>query len=166
MNEVRSTYCSTVSSPIGVWRITANDSVVTGLEYQKDSEKDDRYEASILTKKAKRQLTKYFQGSLKKFDLPLGLSGHPPFYQQVWEELLKVPYGRTSSYSDLAIKLSNPKAVRAVGMANGKNPIAIIIPCHRILGKDRSLTGYASGLEVKKWLLEHEGAIGKCLELF
>ena len=103
------------------------------------------------------QLKEYFVGKRKSFKLPLAPQG-TPFQQQVWEELQHVQFGKTSSYIDLAKKLGDSNLTRAVGSANGKNPIAIIIPCHRIVGSDGSLTGYAGGLKRKKWLLEHESA--------
>ena len=103
----------------------------------------------------KRQLDQYFKGRLKSFDLELKTGG-TPFQQQVWEALAKIPYGSTISYGDLAVQIGNPKAVRAVGLANGRNPIPIIIPCHRVIGKNGSLTGFGGGLDVKRFLLELE----------
>ncbi len=103
-----------------------------------------------------RQLERYFEGRLKRFDLALAPRG-TPFQQRVWQALLQIPYGQTTSYSELAERLGNPKAVRAVGTANGANPISIIIPCHRVIGRDGSLTGYAGGLPRKALLLKLEG---------
>ncbi|MFA7363267.1 MAG: methylated-DNA--[protein]-cysteine S-methyltransferase [Aminobacteriaceae bacterium] len=110
-----------------------------------------------VVKEAFRQLELYLAGKLKKFDLPLKAEG-TPFMKQVWEKLVEVPYGKTASYKDLAIASGNPKAVRAVGMANARNPIAIFIPCHRIIGANGKLVGYGGGLELKTWLLELEAA--------
>ena len=104
-----------------------------------------------------RQLDEYFNKGRREFDLPLAPGG-TPFQQKVWEQLQTVSYGHTASYLDIAKKLGDTNATRAVGLANGKNPIAVIIPCHRIVGTDGSLTGYAGGLKRKKWLLEHESA--------
>jgi methylated-DNA-[protein]-cysteine S-methyltransferase len=104
-----------------------------------------------------RQLDDYFAGRRRCFDLPLAPVG-TPFQQEVWRALLEIPYGRTSSYSQLAAHIGRPQAVRAVGTANGANPIAIIIPCHRVIGRDGSLTGYAGGLPRKELLLRLEGA--------
>jgi methylated-DNA-[protein]-cysteine S-methyltransferase len=101
------------------------------------------------------QLEAYFAGDREDFDLALAPHG-TPFQQRVWEELTRIPYGETISYSELAWRLGQPKAVRAVGLANGRNPISIVIPCHRVIGADGSLVGYGGGLERKKWLLEHE----------
>jgi len=101
------------------------------------------------------QLEAYFKGELTRFNLELNVSG-TDFQKKVWQELVKIPYGETISYAELAKRIGNPKASRAVGMANGKNPISIIVPCHRVIGKNGSLTGFGGGLEVKKKLLEFE----------
>ncbi|MPM31131.1 Methylated-DNA--protein-cysteine methyltransferase, constitutive [bioreactor metagenome] len=108
-------------------------------------------------KEAFRQLELYLAGKLKRFDLPLKAEG-TPFMKKVWEKLVEVPYGTTASYKDLAIASGNPKAVRAVGMANARNPIAIFIPCHRIIGTNGKLVGYGGGLELKTWLLDMEAS--------
>lgn len=101
------------------------------------------------------QIQEYFDGKRIEFTFPLNLSG-TEFQKKVWQEILKIPYGKTYSYSKLSQKLGNIKAIRAVASANGRNPIWIVVPCHRIIGSDGSLTGYAGGLWRKKWLLEHE----------
>lgn len=101
------------------------------------------------------QLDAYFDGRLRQFDLDLEIQG-TDFQKRVWQELVKIPYGHTISYGELARRIGNPKASRAVGMANGKNPISIIIPCHRVIGKDGSLTGFGGGMEVKQQLLSLE----------
>ncbi len=102
-----------------------------------------------------KQLNEYFEGKRKAFDIPLSPQG-TKFRQQVWTQLINIPFGETQSYLDISIKINNPKACRAVGTANGANPIAIIIPCHRVIAQNGALTGYAGGIEVKQWLLEHE----------
>lgn len=102
-----------------------------------------------------QQLDEYFSGQREKFDIEIELKG-TDFQKKVWEELAKVPYGTTVSYGELARKIGNPKACRAVGMANGRNPIPIIIPCHRVIGKNGTLTGFGGGLDVKKTLLDLE----------
>ncbi len=104
----------------------------------------------------KTELQEYFGGSRKTFEVPLQLTG-TDFQKGVWEELLKIPFGSTRSYMQQAIALKNPDAIRAVAGANGANHIAIIVPCHRVIGADGSLTGYGGGIRRKKWLLEHEG---------
>ncbi len=110
-----------------------------------------------------KQLKEYFAGTRKEFDVPLDIEG-TDFQKRVWDELQKIPYGKTISYKTLAEKLGDVKAIRAVGKANGQNPIAIIIPCHRVIGADGSLTGYAGGLDIKEKLLHLEGALNP--ELF
>lgn len=104
------------------------------------------------------QLQEYFEGLRETFDLQLNLQG-TPFQRAVWKELLNIPYGKTLSYLELSKKLGDVKAIRAVAGANGKNPVWIIVPCHRVIGSDGSLTGYASGLHRKKWLLAHENPV-------
>lgn len=102
-----------------------------------------------------RQLREYFDGSRTRFDLPLAPEG-TPFQKAVWEELARIPFGQRVSYGELARRIGRPRAIRAVGAANGANPIAIVIPCHRVIGSDGSLTGYGGGLPIKRWLLDHE----------
>jgi methylated-DNA-[protein]-cysteine S-methyltransferase len=101
------------------------------------------------------QLDAYFAGELVAFDVPLAVHG-TEFQKRVWDQLVQIPYGETISYSELARRLGDLKLVRAVGLANGRNPISIIVPCHRVIGADGSLVGYGGGLERKQWLLEHE----------
>jgi methylated-DNA-[protein]-cysteine S-methyltransferase len=103
----------------------------------------------------REQLDAYFAGELEAFDVPMALHG-TDFQKRVWDELTRIPFGETISYSELARRLGDLKLVRAVGTANGRNPISIIIPCHRVIGADGSLVGYGGGLERKEWLLEHE----------
>ena len=105
--------------------------------------------------KAERQLTEYFSGSRKTFDLPLNLGG-TEFQAKVWQALQTIPAGETRSYKDIAVMIGKPGASRAVGMANNRNPVSIIVPCHRVIGQDGSLVGYAGGLAIKQYLLEHE----------
>jgi methylated-DNA-[protein]-cysteine S-methyltransferase len=103
----------------------------------------------------REQLDAYFAGELERFDVPTALHG-TAFQLRVWKQLTEIPFGETISYSELARRLDDPKLVRAVGLANGRNPISIIVPCHRVIGADGSLVGYGGGLERKQWLLEHE----------
>jgi len=105
-----------------------------------------------------RQVQEYFSGRRKAFDLALAPDG-TDFQRKVWSALVGVPYGERASYSDIAIAVGRPEAVRAVGAANGANPIAVVVPCHRIVGRDGSLTGYGAGLPVKRWLLDHESGL-------
>ncbi|WP_340678530.1 methylated-DNA--[protein]-cysteine S-methyltransferase [Paraglaciecola sp.] len=110
---------------------------------------------NIITANTKVQLSEYFDGTRQQFTLPLGAEG-TLFQRQVWQQLRRIPYGTTCSYSDIAHAIENPKAVRAVGAANGRNPITIVVPCHRVIGADGSLTGYAWGTSIKAALLQHE----------
>jgi methylated-DNA-[protein]-cysteine S-methyltransferase len=112
-------------------------------------------EGSSLRNRVVRELDAYFAGRLQKFTLPLDLRG-TPFQKAVWEALLRIPYGETRSYSDIALAVGKPAAVRAVGLANGANPVSIIVPCHRVIGKSGALVGYGGGLERKRALLELE----------
>jgi len=148
-------YRSIIASPVGSLLIEANDEGLTSLAFSDNiqllgSQTNDHIIA------AECQLLEYFKGVREEFDLPLSLENHPPFYQKVWRELQKVPYGDTLTYLDIARTLGDPNSVRAVGMANGKNPIAIIIPCHRVIGSNGKLVGYAWGIDTKRWLLRHE----------
>ncbi len=123
-------------------------------------------ESNIRFNEEQKQLTEYFRGERKVFDLALSPRG-TAFQIQVLDALQEIPFGRTCSYRDIAQKIGRPKAVRAVGAANGRNPIPIVIPCHRVIGADGSLTGFGGGLEAKAWLLTHEGsAPGKQEALF
>ncbi len=106
-----------------------------------------------------RQIAEYFAGARQDFDLKLDWSGAPEFHRQVWAELIKIPFGKTVSYSDIADRVGNPAAVRAVGMANRSNPIAIVVPCHRVIGKAGELRGYFYGLDTKMLLLRHENPV-------
>ncbi len=108
-------------------------------------------------KHVRKELDEYFAGRLKQISTPVAFGG-TPFQNSVWQELQRIPYGETISYLELAKRIDNQKAVRAVGMANGANPIGVAVPCHRVIGADGSLTGYGGGLERKRWLLAHEGA--------
>lgn len=106
-----------------------------------------------------RQLDEYFRGRRREFDLPIRMQGSD-FQQRAWRSLMEIPYGQTRSYGEQARRIGNPNASRAVGLANGRNPIPIVVPCHRVIGADGSLTGFGGGLERKRWLLAHEGSCG------
>ena len=153
------TYFDVVPSPIGDLYLTARDGAITGLHMGEPRggeavvsgwTRDARMLAA-----ARAQLEAYLAGELTEFDLALS-SGGTPFQQRVWNELRRIPYGQTISYAELAERVGNPKAMRAVGAANGRNPIAIIVPCHRVIGADGSMTGFGGGIERKVWLLAHE----------
>lgn len=145
-----------INSPLGFIEICANDAAITSLAFVKEKS-EEKSPAHPVLKKCAKQLAEYFSGKRRDFDLPLELEG-TDFQTQVWRALLKIPYGKTVSYGDIAKKILNPKASRAVGMANNRNNIAIIIPCHRVIGSDGELVGYGGGLEKKKWLLKLEQA--------
>lgn len=144
------TYC--YETPIGYLTISDNGSAITKIQFGKT---ENGGTESILAKKAYKQLCEYFQGKRREFHLPLEMEG-TEFQKKVWKELLKIPYGSTCSYKDIAIGIGNEKAVRAVGGANNKNPLMIVVPCHRVVGISGALTGYACGLDVKKYLLDLE----------
>lgn len=155
------TFYSIVDTPVGELLLTGNGECLTGLNFQDGSHpielqenwmKDDAPFSEVI-----RQLEAYFAGKLEQFELPLSPEG-TDFQLTVWEALRSIPYGETISYGELAERIENPKAVRAVGGANGKNPIAIIIPCHRVIGSDGTLTGFGGGLPIKEALLTLEGA--------
>ena len=145
-------YKDHISTPIGKMEITANRSAVLSIYFVDVASKN---KPNQITKLAKQQLLQYFDGSLTVFDMPIYLDG-TEFQETVWQALTTIEYGQTGSYADIANVINNPKAVRAVGTANGKNPMTIVLPCHRIIGSDGSLTGYAGGVERKAWLLNHE----------
>ncbi|MDR2940362.1 MAG: methylated-DNA--[protein]-cysteine S-methyltransferase [Clostridiales bacterium] len=141
-------------SPIGNILIGSDNSAITSIDFL-DGAYTNETGANDLIGLCISELEKYFNGSLKTFTTPIKYSS-TPFMGQVYDELLKIPYGKTVSYSDIAIGIKNPKAVRAVGSANNKNKISIIVPCHRVIGKNGQLVGYGGGLWRKKWLLGHE----------
>jgi len=159
-------YTELLPSRFGTIRIVASASHITQITLAGADDTPQTDNPSPLTSHASAQLKAYLSGSLRDFDLPLSFEGHTAFQVSVWKALLSIPYGQTSSYGALARALDNPKAVRAVGTANGRNPIMIAVPCHRIIGSDHSLTGYAHGLPMKRALLEMEGAIPVIPTLF
>ena len=145
---------------------------ISGEDWQQNQQNRNQHEqhnqeqygqenCSELLQKACQQLDEYFQGKRKQFDLPLGYAG-TAFQESVWRELQNIPYGETRSYEDIAVKIGNPKAVRAVGQANNRNPILLMIPCHRVIHKNGDISGFACGIETKKYLLKLEGR-GGCL---
>ena len=153
-------FFSSLSTPIGELGIFADNNNIYRVEFvdrveDYDSMNTSKHKENDLTLLAKQQLVQYFAGKLTIFDLPLAPQG-TKFRQQTWQALQKIPFGETRYYSQQAELMNNKKAVRAVGAANGANPIAIVIPCHRVIGKDGSLTGYAGGLDRKAWLLNFE----------
>jgi len=152
---MENTFTLFCNSPVGIIEIKGTDEVITSASFVEAEGQPSATIPAVLLQ-CKKELGEYFKGARKDFDVPLAPAG-TEFQRKVWDELLKIGYGNTTSYMAIAKKMNNPGAVRAVGLANGKNPVGVIIPCHRVIGEDGSLTGYAGGLWRKKWLLEHEG---------
>jgi len=159
---VTPSYFATTASPIGELRLFSNEAALTAIAMEPQfhaspSEATRAPELGVLRETA-QQLAAYFAGELTSFDLPLAAAG-TSFQRRVWEALCEVPFGATQTYTEIAQRVGAPRAARAVGAANGRNPIAIVVPCHRIVGARGALVGYAGGLEHKGFLLEHERKI-------
>ncbi len=147
-----------VGSPVGELLLVGDGESLTRLDFHPSRVRPGwRHEPAAFAE-ARDQLDAYFAGDLRTFDLPLAPAG-TPFQRRVWDALTTIPYGETTSYGELAEEIGRPGSARAVGAANGRNPIAIVVPCHRVIGGDRTLTGYAGGLDAKRILLTLEGAI-------
>jgi len=164
-----------MASPVAELLLVASDAGLVAIRFERNRHGEDPRASSVPSSEAsgaeariladaRTQLDAYFAGALKDFDLPLDPRG-TPFQQKVWTALRAIPFGQTVSYAELARRTGDPKAVRAVGAANGRNPIPLIVPCHRVIGADGSLVGFGGGLERKRWLLCHEGALAAPLEL-
>jgi methylated-DNA-[protein]-cysteine S-methyltransferase len=144
-----------LSSPVGTIKATANERAVTAIAFV-DGEASRPVGVPLpVLERCASQLKEYFEGARREFDFPVEQAG-TEFQQRVWRELSKIPYGNTICYGEQAARIGNAKAARAVGLTNGKNNVSIVVPCHRVVGKNGSLTGYAGGLWRKQWLLEHE----------
>ena len=141
-----------VQSPVGPLTLSGTDAAVTGLHF---GDVSSGLHGAPLLERAAAELAEYFAGHRRTFTVPLAPSG-TPFQRKVWDALREIPYGETVRYKDIAARIGNPRACRAVGLANNRNPISIFIPCHRVVGADGSLVGYGGGLPVKKLLLELE----------
>lgn len=151
------------NSPLGDLEITSLDNKITGVRFFNGERSD-----IMLTPVVEQcivELEEYFLKGRKFFNVDLQITGST-FQSKVWNELLTIPYGKTISYLELAIRIGDINSVRAVGLANGQNPIAIVVPCHRVIGKDGELVGYGGGVDKKVWLLQHEGAFAEQLKLF
>lgn len=153
-----------VESPVGALLLTSDGSGLTGLYPHTHRSppimsamwrRNDAFFTGV-----RDQLEAYFDGRLTRFEVSLAPEG-TPFQRRVWEALVEIPYGTTVTYGELAARLGKPSGSRAVGLANGKNPISLIVPCHRVVGANGKLTGYAGGLEMKRWLLDHEAGIAQ-----
>ena len=142
-----------INTPLGIAQITGDANGITQISVIDEGDVSSEIPTGL--QNAVTELNDYFQGKRTHVDFKLNPKG-TEFQQKVWQALLEIPYGKTCSYMDLSKKLGDVKAIRAVASANGKNPLWIVVPCHRVIGTDGSLTGYAGGLWRKKWLLEHE----------
>jgi methylated-DNA-[protein]-cysteine S-methyltransferase len=151
------------ASPVGDLLIESKEDKITIVNFLKSTRLDES--PSPVIDQCISELDEYFFEGRKFFNVELELQGSA-FQVKVWNELLTIPYGKTASYLDIAIRVGDANTIRAVGLANGQNPIAIIVPCHRIIGKNGELVGYGGGLDKKEWLLYHEGAISEQLKLF
>jgi methylated-DNA-[protein]-cysteine S-methyltransferase len=161
-----STLYTTLESPIGRLLLAGDGNALERLDMQEgrrpvaigqEWRRDDSAFASVSS-----QLSEYFGGRRERFDVPLALRGNA-FELRVWDALLEIPYGETVSYGEIARRIGDPGAARAVGLANGRNPVALIVPCHRVIGADGSLTGYGGGLERKRFLLDLEAGVSSLL---
>lgn len=154
-----------LQTAVHLLKIESDERAIKAISFVKELEESSDIQPEIL-QQAKEQLRKYFEGNLKEFSLNLDPDG-TDFQKKVWALLYKIPYGKTWTYADMANKLGDPKVIRAAASANGKNPVAIIIPCHRVIGTNGSLTGYAGGLENKRYLLDLENRVANgVMELF
>jgi methylated-DNA-[protein]-cysteine S-methyltransferase len=147
-----------IETPIGDLHMVEQEDTLIELSFTHENKQKSKRLSTSLSKELQRQMNAYFKGKLKSFDISLGPKG-TEFQKRVWNELLEISYGESQTYGEIAKKINNPKGQRAVGMANNKNPIPIIIPCHRVLGQNLKLVGYAGGLSVKKELLNLEGIL-------
>jgi|SRR6185437_8256735 len=154
-------YSKTINSPVGKLKLFASNEALVGILWEREKPNRTHIESFVekinhpILIETEKQLNEYFAGERKQFDLKLDFIG-TDFQKQVWQALLTIPYGETRSYGQIAQQLNNPKSVRAVGAANGKNPISIIAPCHRVIGASGDLTGFAGGMENKELLLRLE----------
>jgi len=158
---------SRIATPVGELTLSASDTALTGVYFQSSRHgpppvlspsQSDAGPAGAILARARQQLAEYFTRARMTFDLPLAAEG-TEFEHRVWDALRTIPYGATTSYGEIARRLGDAHNARAVGTANGKNPIPIIVPCHRVIGANGDLTGFGGGIERKRWLLEHEGAL-------
>lgn len=157
MSEI--TLYTQMASPIGELLLFGDEHSLRGL-YMDARPRDGWRSATAPFQLAREQLEQYFAGERSEFDIPLDLRGSE-FQRSVWDALLTIPYGETRSYGEIAKQIGRPDRARAVGSANGRNPVSIVVPCHRVIGADGSLVGYGGGLERKRWLLEHEAGVAQ-----
>jgi methylated-DNA-[protein]-cysteine S-methyltransferase len=159
MSHIFTTY---YQSPVGLLKIAGTDQYISEVKFIDDPETVPAAAANEdlppMAIQAVEQLIEYFHGNRRFFEFPISQEG-TPFQQKVWAELMSIPYGKTISYLELSRRLGDPKVIRAAAAANGKNNVAIVVPCHRVIGSNNQLVGYAGGLPRKKWLLQHENKI-------
>jgi methylated-DNA-[protein]-cysteine S-methyltransferase len=161
--ETEMYHMTTIDSPVGELRIIASERGLRAILWGGEDaariaaidDDDVIEERTPVLDRAVEQLREYFAGTRREFDLPLDPSG-TPFQQSAWQVLRTIPYGQTMSYGEQARRLGDPNKARAVGAANGKNPLSIVVPCHRVVGSNGDLTGFAAGIDIKSWLLDHE----------
>lgn len=151
-SDTRPLFVQIIETPLGVLSLSANDSALSAIHF---GSLEHPVCPNGILENASLQLFEYFAGKRQKFTIPIQIAG-TPFQYQVWQSLREIPYGQLISYAQLAKRLGNLSAIRAVAAANGKNPIPIIIPCHRVIGSDGSLTGYSGGIEKKRYLIDLE----------
>jgi methylated-DNA-[protein]-cysteine S-methyltransferase len=154
-----------LDSPVGVLSIASYQDKLTHLILKSHFEETETKlnRSHPLLKEVEKQLNHYFKGKLKVFNVPLSFLEGTEFQRKAWQALTQIPYGKTISYQEQALMIKNPKAVRAIGAANGQNPISIIVPCHRVIGKSGNLVGYGGGLPMKEYLLDLESQFSKAL---
>lgn len=153
IKKTRSLYLAYLDTPMGTLEFTGDENYLLSVMFVEEKSETER--RNSILEEAVKQFSLYFQGKLREFNLPIELNG-TQFQNRAWKELCNIPYGETISYMEQARRIDNPKGCRAVGGANGKNILSIVVPCHRVIGKNNTLTGYAGGLDKKQWLLEHE----------
>ncbi|MBV1790570.1 methylated-DNA--[protein]-cysteine S-methyltransferase [Marinobacterium sp. D7] len=158
MSSIATTLLHLTDLPIGTLTLVASDTALTGVAFGRLEYPGLEQLPNDLLLEAAHQISEYFAGKRQSFDIPLAPQG-TEFQRRVWQGLCDIPFGETRSYGDLATAIGKPKAARAVGMANNRNPIAIVIPCHRVIGADGALVGYGGGLNIKQLLLRLEGAL-------
>jgi methylated-DNA-[protein]-cysteine S-methyltransferase len=151
-------YTAYYRSPVGVLRVSSTEHYISEVHFLDEIPAGAIVQLNPMLQGCLEQLVEYFQGLRRTFDLPVFQPG-TPFQQKVWSELIGIPFGRTISYMELSKRIGDPKAIRAVAATNGKNQVAIILPCHRVIGSNQDLVGYGAGIWRKRWLLEHENKI-------
>lgn len=151
-------YLTYINSPAGELELIGTETAINAVNFVKTTKQPANEHLPVIFEECIAQLNEYFEGKRRIFDFRIEQEG-TDFQQRVWAELLKIPFGRTISYLELARRLGDEKVIRAAGSANGKNQLGIIVPCHRVIGSDGKLVGYAGGLDKKRWLLDHEDRI-------